>query len=79
MGEECGVRVGVVGVEISTGDVVYGEFKDGFLRTCVEAFLLSLAPSELLLGLPLSKQTEKVTFYILILGLQRLVFLLLVI
>ncbi|KAK7279964.1 hypothetical protein RJT34_25026 [Clitoria ternatea] len=53
------VRVGIVGVEISTGDVVYGEFKDNFLRSALEAVLLSLSPAELLLGGPLSKQTEK--------------------
>uniref|UniRef100_A0A6N2NDC5 DNA mismatch repair protein MSH3 n=1 Tax=Salix viminalis TaxID=40686 RepID=A0A6N2NDC5_SALVM len=65
-GLDCGVevgvfdvRVGVVAVEISTGDVVYGEFNDGFLRSGLEAFVLSLAPAELLLGDPLSKQTEK--------------------
>ncbi|KAF9676304.1 hypothetical protein SADUNF_Sadunf09G0124900 [Salix dunnii] len=65
-GLDCGVevgvfdvRVGVVAVEISTWDVVYGEFNDGFLRSGLEAFVLSLAPAELLLGDPLSKQTEK--------------------
>ncbi|XVF53622.1 hypothetical protein PTKIN_Ptkin05aG0113300 [Pterospermum kingtungense] len=58
----CGgidVRVGIVGVEISTGDVVYGEFDDGVMRSGLEAVVLSLAPVELLLGEPLSKQTEK--------------------
>ncbi|XP_022736083.1 DNA mismatch repair protein MSH3 isoform X3 [Durio zibethinus] len=58
----CGcvdVRVGVVGVEISTGDVFYGEFDDGVMRSGLEAVVLSLAPAELLLGEPLSKQTEK--------------------
>ncbi|OMO97864.1 hypothetical protein COLO4_14300 [Corchorus olitorius] len=58
----CGgieVRVGVVGVEISTGDVVYGEFDDGVMRSGLEAVVLSLSPAELLLGQPLSRQTEK--------------------
>lgn len=54
------VRIGVVGVEISTGDVVYGEFDDNLMRAGLEAFVLSLSPAELLLGEPLSKQTEKV-------------------
>ncbi|KAH7848195.1 hypothetical protein Vadar_011039 [Vaccinium darrowii] len=53
------VRIGVVGVEISTGDVVYGEFNDNFMRAGLEALILSLSPAELLLGEPLSKQTEK--------------------
>lgn len=58
-GDEFDVRIGVVAVEISTGDVVHGEFNDGFLRSGLEAVLLSLSPVELLLGQPLSKQTEK--------------------
>ncbi|PON66417.1 DNA mismatch repair [Trema orientale] len=53
------VKVGIVGVEISTGDVVYCEFNDNFMRTGLEAVVLSLSPAELLLGQPLSKQTEK--------------------
>nr|GMC98505.1 DNA mismatch repair protein MSH3 isoform X1 [Ipomoea batatas] len=55
----CDVRIGVVGVEVSTGDVVYGEFNDNFMRAGLEAMILNLCPSELLLGRPLSKQTEK--------------------
>lgn len=53
------VIICVVAVEISTGDVVYGEFNDGFMRSGLEAFVLSLAPAELLLGDPLSKQTDR--------------------
>ncbi|KAI3458167.1 hypothetical protein Pfo_014830 [Paulownia fortunei] len=53
------VRIGAVAVEISTGDVVYGEFDDNFTRAGLEAMILNLSPAELLLGKPLSKQTEK--------------------
>ncbi|KAI4351764.1 hypothetical protein L6164_006086 [Bauhinia variegata] len=53
------VKIGIIAVEISTGDVIYGEFKDNFLRSALEAVILSLSPAELLLGEPLSKQTEK--------------------
>lgn len=53
------VKIGVIGVEISTGDVVYGEFSDNFLRSGLESIVLNLSPAELLLGKPLSKQTEK--------------------
>ncbi|KAL5554365.1 hypothetical protein UlMin_041766 [Ulmus minor] len=62
---DCGVesgfdiKVGIVAVEISAGDVVYGEFNDNFMRDGLEAVILSLSPAELLLGQPLSKQTEK--------------------
>ncbi|KAK6936464.1 DNA mismatch repair protein MutS-like, N-terminal [Dillenia turbinata] len=53
------VRIGFVAVEVSTGDVVYGEFDDNFMRSGLEAVVLSLSPAEILLGEPLSKQTEK--------------------
>ncbi|XP_054786592.1 DNA mismatch repair protein MSH3 isoform X2 [Prosopis cineraria] len=53
------VKIGVIGVEISTGDVVYGEFNDNYLRSALEAAIMNLSPVELLLGDPLSKQTEK--------------------
>ncbi|GMH18403.1 hypothetical protein Nepgr_020244 [Nepenthes gracilis] len=53
------VTIGVVALEISTGDAVYGEFNDNFSRAGLEAVILSLSPAELLLGEPLSKQTEK--------------------
>ncbi|RVW74465.1 DNA mismatch repair protein MSH3 [Vitis vinifera] len=47
------------GVKVSTGDVVHGEFNDNFMRAGLEAVILSMSPAELLLGYPLSKQTEK--------------------
>ncbi|CAM8996601.1 unnamed protein product [Rhodiola kirilowii] len=53
------VKIGIVAVETSTGDVVHGEFDDGFMRSRLEAVLLSLAPAELILGDPLSKETQK--------------------
>nr|XP_021842365.1 DNA mismatch repair protein MSH3 [Spinacia oleracea] len=53
------VKIGVVAVETSTGDVIYGEFNDNFMRSGLESILLSLSPAELLLGEPLSKRTQK--------------------
>nr|XP_016434374.1 PREDICTED: DNA mismatch repair protein MSH3-like [Nicotiana tabacum] len=53
------VKIGVVGVEVSTGDVVYGEFIDNFMRAGLEAMILNLLPAELLVGRPISKQSEK--------------------
>lgn len=60
------VKVGVVAVEVSTGDVAFGEFDDGLMRSGLETVVLSLSPSELLLGHPLSKLTEKVGFLVMI-------------
>ncbi|KAK1364228.1 hypothetical protein POM88_039789 [Heracleum sosnowskyi] len=55
----CDSRIGIIAVEISTGDVIYGELNDNFMRSALEALLLRLSPAELLLGEPLTKQTEK--------------------
>ncbi|KAL2556054.1 DNA mismatch repair protein MSH3 [Forsythia ovata] len=59
VGSGVDVRIGIVGVEISTGDVVYGEFDDNFMRAGLEAMIINLSPAELLIGKQLSKQTEK--------------------
>ncbi|XP_030463441.2 DNA mismatch repair protein MSH3 [Syzygium oleosum] len=62
---ECGVesgfdvKIGVVAIEISTGEVVFGEFNDNSMRSGLEAMILSLSPAELLLGDRLSNQTKK--------------------
>ncbi|XP_078427460.1 homolog of DNA mismatch repair protein MSH3 isoform X2 [Wolffia australiana] len=53
------VRIGIVAVEISTGDVIHGEFNDNIMRSGLEAVLLSLSPVELLLGEPITAPTEK--------------------
>ncbi|XP_058084306.1 DNA mismatch repair protein MSH3 isoform X2 [Magnolia sinica] len=60
-GVECNfdVKVGLIGVEISTGEFMYGEFNDGVTRAVLESVVLSLAPAEILLGEPVSAQTEK--------------------
>ncbi|CAN6487340.1 unnamed protein product [Victoria cruziana] len=58
-GSSLDTTVGVLAVEVSTGEVMFGEFGDGAARTRLEAVLLSISPAELLLGDPLSRQTEK--------------------
>ncbi|CAO2044280.1 unnamed protein product [Urochloa humidicola] len=54
------VKVGVVAIEVSTGEVVHGEFMDTASRNGLEAVLLGLAPVEVILGTPLTFATEKV-------------------
>lgn len=63
----CDSNIGIIAVEISTGEVIYGELNDNFMRSALEALLLRLSPAELLLAEPLSKQTEKVTLSYMIL------------
>ena len=53
------VKVGVVAIEVSTGEVVHGEFMDTASRSGLEAVLLGLAPVEVILGTPLTFDTEK--------------------
>uniref|UniRef100_A0A0E0KWZ7 DNA mismatch repair protein MSH3 n=1 Tax=Oryza punctata TaxID=4537 RepID=A0A0E0KWZ7_ORYPU len=53
------VNIGVVAIEVSTGEVVHGEFMDGVSRNGLEAVLLGLAPVEVILGTPISFATEK--------------------
>ncbi|KAK9103326.1 hypothetical protein Sjap_020580 [Stephania japonica] len=53
------VRIGFVAVEVSTGDVVHGEFNDNVMRDALEAVLLTISPAEVIIGEPVSKQTEK--------------------
>lgn len=51
--------IGVIAVETSTGDVMYGQFKDTVTRAELESCLMNVSPAELLLGVPLSSPTEK--------------------
>ncbi|KAL8944516.1 MAG: hypothetical protein Q9216_000426 [Gyalolechia sp. 2 TL-2023] len=53
------VRVGVVAVQPATGDVIYDDFDDGFMRSEIETRLLHIAPCEILIVGDLSKATEK--------------------
>ena len=53
------VHVGIVAVQPATGDVIYDDFEDGFMRSEIETRLLHIAPCEFLIVGQLSKSTEK--------------------
>ncbi|KAL8917846.1 MAG: hypothetical protein Q9172_005668 [Xanthocarpia lactea] len=53
------VRIGTVAVQPATGDVIYDDFEDGFMRSEIETRLLHIAPCEILIVGELSKATEK--------------------
>ena len=53
------VHVGIVAVQPATGDVIYDDFEDSFMRSEVETRLLHIAPCEFLIVGELSKATEK--------------------
>lgn len=53
------VHVGIVAVQPATGDVIYDDFEDGFMRSEIETRLLHVAPCEILIVGQLSKATDK--------------------
>lgn len=53
------VHVGIIAVQPATGDVIYDDFEDGFMRSEIETRLLHIAPCEFLVVGELSKSTEK--------------------
>lgn len=53
------VHVGIVAVQPATGDIIYDDFEDGFMRGEIETRLLHIAPCEILIVGELSKATEK--------------------
>jgi DNA mismatch repair protein MSH3 len=58
-GSDERVNVGIVAVQPATGDIIYDEFEDGFMRGEIETRLLHIAPCEILIVGDLSKATEK--------------------
>jgi DNA mismatch repair protein MSH3 len=53
------VQVGLVAVQPATGDIIYDDFEDGFMRSEIETRLLHIAPAEFLIVGDLSKATDK--------------------
>ncbi|EAU34782.1 hypothetical protein ATEG_04335 [Aspergillus terreus NIH2624] len=58
-GNDEKVHVGIVAVQPATGDIVFDDFEDGFMRSEIETRLLHLAPCELLIVGDLSKASDK--------------------
>ncbi|KAI4160812.1 MAG: hypothetical protein LQ342_005427 [Letrouitia transgressa] len=54
------VQVGLVAVQPATGDVIYDDFEDGFMRSEIETRLLHIAPCEIMIVGNLSKATDKI-------------------
>ncbi|KAF2854816.1 DNA mismatch repair protein-like protein msh3 [Plenodomus tracheiphilus IPT5] len=53
------VQVGLVAVQPATGDIIYDDFEDGFMRSEIETRMLHIAPAEFLVVGDLSKATDK--------------------
>jgi DNA mismatch repair protein MSH3 len=53
------VHVGILAVQPATGDIIYDDFEDGFMRSEIETRLLHISPCEFLIVGELTKGTEK--------------------
>ncbi|OJD24987.1 DNA mismatch repair protein MSH3 [Blastomyces percursus] len=58
-GNDEKVHVGIMAIQPATGDVIYDDFEDGFMRSEIETRLLHIAPCEFLIVGEMSKATEK--------------------
>ena len=54
-------RIGLVVVEVSTGEVAWGSFQDGSSRSRLRSYLETFTPSEVVLATATSAETDKVT------------------
>ncbi|KAK4140308.1 muts domain V-domain-containing protein [Dichotomopilus funicola] len=59
LGADEKVHVGIIAVQPATGDIIYDDFEDGFMRREIETRLLHISPCELLIVGDLSKATDK--------------------
>ncbi|KAL2200056.1 muts domain V-domain-containing protein [Corynascus similis CBS 632.67] len=59
LGADEKVHVGIIAVQPATGDIIYDDFEDGFMRREIETRLLHISPCELLIVGELSKATDK--------------------
>lgn len=58
-GSDERVQIGLVAVQPATGDIIYDDFGDGWMRSELETRLLHIAPCEFLIVGDVSKATEK--------------------
>ncbi|RUS16472.1 hypothetical protein BC937DRAFT_91165 [Endogone sp. FLAS-F59071] len=63
-GSDERVKLGIVAVQPSTGDIVYDSFDDGYMRSELETRVLHIQPCEMLLPEQLSKSTEKLVSHL---------------
>lgn len=63
-GNDEKVHVGLIAVQPATGDIIYDDFEDGFMRSEIETRLLHIAPCEFLIVGELSKATEKLVVHL---------------
>ena len=63
-GNDEEVHVGLIAVQPATGEVVYDDFEDGFMRSDIETRLLHIAPCEFLIVGDVSRATDKLVMHL---------------
>lgn len=63
-GSDEKVQIGLVAVQPATGDIIYDDFEDGWMRSELETRLLHIAPCEFLVVGEVSKATEKLVHHL---------------
>ncbi|SMR54979.1 unnamed protein product [Zymoseptoria tritici ST99CH_1E4] len=58
-GSDEKVQIGLIAVQPGTGDIIYDDFEDGWMRSELETRLLHISPCEFLIVGEVSKATEK--------------------
>ncbi|TFB05824.1 DNA mismatch repair protein MSH3 [Trichoderma ghanense] len=58
-GTDENVNVGILAVQPATGDIIYDNFEDGFMRSEIETRLLHISPCEFLIVGDITKGTDK--------------------
>lgn len=53
------VNIGILAVQPATGDIIYDNFEDGFMRSEIETRLLHISPCEFLIVGDLTPETDK--------------------
>ena len=72
-GPDDRVWIGMVAVQLSTGDIIYDAFEDTFMRNELETRLLHLEPNEILIPAQhLSKPTNKIVQHVTTQGSTRI-------
>ena len=63
-GSDEKVQIGLLAVQPATGDIIYDDFEDGWMRSELETRLLHIAPCEFLIVGEVSKATEKLVHHL---------------
>ncbi|EME79964.1 uncharacterized protein MYCFIDRAFT_204401 [Pseudocercospora fijiensis CIRAD86] len=64
VGSDEKVQIGLIAVQPATGDIIYDDFEDGWMRSELETRLLHISPAEFLVIGELSKATDKLVHYL---------------